>query len=310
MMASPSSSHSLPPSSSLASLPRDIDTISNIKKGHLSITSNFIPSSLTQSLLTDAIELYKLGAYITGKVGGRSESNETLNNEKRKCDICGLFDDAMKYDEQVGEENLEGRETLFDIMGELREILQDELNIELSESMELQYLHYPGIIQRPSTQKQKQDREKKQQRGGGFYKRHYDHTADDDNNELIRKISVLLYLNDDKWDAKKDGGILRAYIKKNQQNNGNNDVEVQDVIPAGGKLVLFDSALVEHEVLPTYKERWAVVGWFMQENKSKSNNNSKVGEKKTKTKKRLQHSSNVDEQSSSKRRSKKKRRRR
>ena len=88
-------------------------------------------------------------------------------------------------------------------------------------------------------------------------------------------------------------------------------MEVQDVIPAGGKIVLFDSASVEHEVLPTFKERWAVVGWFMQENKSRSNNYSKIGGKKTKTKKRLQHHSNdVDEQSSSKRRRKKKRRRR
>ena len=119
----------------------------------------------------------------------------------------------------------------------------------------------------------------------------------------------MLYLNDDNWDAKNDGGILRAYINTSQQNNGNNDVEVQDVIPAGGKLVLFDSASVEHEVLPTFKERWAVVGWFMQENKSKSNNDSKVGAGK-KTKKRLQHSNSVDEQSSSKRRRKKKRRRR
>lgn len=279
----------------------------------MSITSNFISSSLTKSILTDAIELHKHGAYITGKVGGRIVSNEILNNEKRKCDICGLFDDATKYDEEVGETNLEARETLFDIMGDLREMLQDELNIGLSESMELQYLHYPGLIQRPSPQKQQRRQEEKQQRGGGFYKPHYDHTADDDNNELIRKVSVLLYLNDDNWDAKNDGGILRAYINTSQhQNNGNNDVEVQDVIPAGGKLVLFDSASVEHEVLPTFKERWAVVGWFMQENKSKSNNDSKVGAgKKTKTKKRLQHHSNdVEEQSSSKRRRKKKRRRR
>ena len=265
----PSSSSSLPSCSS-------IDSLSSITNKQLSITDNFISKTLVKSLLQDASELYKHGAFITGKIGGRTVKNERANNTKRRCDICGLFDDALNVPSGVG--NVDARETLFDIMGDIRETLQDELQIELSESMELQYLHYPG----DDTSS-----------GNGFYKRHLDHTADDNGKELIRRISLLLYLNTDEW-TEKDGGILRAYVKQLAKG----DKRVQDVIPAGGRLVLFDSATVEHEVLPTNKERWAIVGWFMMENRRGTNTN-----------KRSLHIQEQQQQSATKRRRKKKKKR-
>ena len=266
---------SCPSSPSLPSC-RSIDTLSSITNKQLSITDNFISNTLVKSLLQDASELYKHGAYVTGKIGGRTVKNERANNAKRRCDICGLFDDALKVPSGVG--NVDARETLFDIMGDIRETLQDELQIELSESMELQYLHYPGDTTSS---------------GSGFYKRHLDHTADDNGKELIRRISLLLYLNTDEW-TEKDGGILRAYIK--QSAKGDKGVPNQkDVIPTGGRLVLFDSATVEHEVLPTNKERWAIVGWFMSDNNRRGSN----------TKKRSLHIQERQQQSATKRRKKK-----
>jgi len=249
---------SCPSSPSLPSCSSSIDTLSSITNKQLSITDNFISKTLVKSLLQDASELYKHGAYITGKIGGRTVKNERANNTKRRCDICGLFDDALKAPSGVG--NVEARETLFDIMGDIREALQDELQIELSESMELQYLHYPGDDTSDDTSASG---------GGGFYKRHLDHTADDNGKELIRRISLLLYLNTDEWNEK-DGGILRAYVKQSAKGDKGVPIHQQDVIPDGGRLVLFDSATVEHEVLPTNKERWAIVGWFMSDNKKGS----------------------------------------
>ena len=233
-----------------------IDTLSQITNKQLSITDNFISKTLVKSLLQDASELYKHGAFVTGKIGGRTVKNERANNTKRRCDICGLFDDALKAPSGVG--NVDARETLFDIMGDIRETLQDKLQLELSESMELQYLHYPCS----------------DTSSGGFYKRHLDHTADDNGKELIRRISLLLYLNTDEW-TEKDGGILRAYIKQSAKGDTGVPIHQQDVIPTGGRLVLFDSAEVEHEVLPTNKERWAIVGWFMSDNKKGSDTNKR-----------------------------------
>ena len=34
-------------------------------------------------------------------------------------------------------------------------------------------------------------------------------------------------------------------------------------------MVLFNSTLKEHKVLSTYRESWAVVGWFSIDNKTK-----------------------------------------
>ena len=261
------------------SLPRcsSIDT-SSITNKQLSITDNFISKTLVKSLLQDASELYKHGAFITGKIGGRTVKNERANNAKRRCDICGLFDDALKVPNGVG--NVDARETLFDIMGDIRETLQDELQIELSESMELQYLHYPGDTTSS---------------GSGFYKRHLDHTAEDNGKELIRRISLLLYLNTGEW-SEKDGGILRAYVKQSAKGDKGVSTQQQDVIPDGGRLVLFDSATVEHEVLPTNKERWAIVGWFMSDSNRRGSN----------TKKRSFHIQEPQQQSATKRRRKKK----
>ena len=69
-------------------------------------------------------------------------------------------------------------------------------------------------------------------------------------------MSLLIYLNEDDWDAKRDGGILRAHNK-----NNNN---LTDILPCGGRLVLFDSKRLEHEVTPTKRVRLALVGWFLE----------------------------------------------
>ena len=52
-----------------------------------------------------------------------------------------------------------------------------------------------------------------------------------------------------------DGGQLRAYTA-----DGPRDIES---LP--GTLVLFDSATVPHEVLPTRRERHVCVGWLLED---------------------------------------------
>ncbi|MCS6817117.1 MAG: 2OG-Fe(II) oxygenase [Blastocatellia bacterium] len=82
---------------------------------------------------------------------------------------------------------------------------------------------------------------------GAFYGRHRDRflTADE------RVISCILYLNAT-WNET-DGGALRIYDPGGI---------VCDVMPRAGTFVLLRSDAVEHEVLPTRRERFSVTGWL------------------------------------------------
>ena len=199
----------------------------------------------------------------------------------------------------------EAREELFARMADLREQLQRVLGRPLSPFMELQYLRYPGG-------------------GRGFYGRHVDQQVDEaakdrkidktEEEEEVeveglrlaskrkkmtttknkkkkkhgknRSVSMLIYLNNNAWDVKRDGGALRAYlppaVASNSQLSSNNyqspapkllgtarddpsesKVRVVEIAPRGGTVVLFDSRTLEHEATPTLRTRWALVGWFM-----------------------------------------------
>lgn len=86
---------------------------------------------------------------------------------------------------------------------------------------------------------------------GSFYKRHLDqfHAVPH------RVVTVILYLNES-WTAE-DEGALRMYFP---QEDGTEQIE--DVLPLGGRLVVFLSGEIPHEVLPTKKERISITGWL------------------------------------------------
>lgn len=86
---------------------------------------------------------------------------------------------------------------------------------------------------------------------GSFYKRHLDqfHAVPH------RVVTVILYLNDS-WTSE-DEGVLRMYLP---QEDGTELIE--DVLPLGGRLVVFLSGEIPHEVLPTKKERISITGWL------------------------------------------------
>jgi SM-20-related protein len=86
---------------------------------------------------------------------------------------------------------------------------------------------------------------------GSFYKRHLDqfHAVPH------RVVTVILYLNES-WTAE-DEGALRMYFPLE---NGTELIE--DVLPLGGRLVVFLSGEIPHEVLPTKKERISITGWL------------------------------------------------
>jgi len=84
---------------------------------------------------------------------------------------------------------------------------------------------------------------------GQFYKRHYDAFQGESN----RKLSVVVYLNDD-WQLT-DGGELVLY--KNEHDN-----QGIRILPRFATLVVFLSEEFPHEVLPSNRDRLSIAGWF------------------------------------------------
>ena len=86
---------------------------------------------------------------------------------------------------------------------------------------------------------------------GSFYKRHLDQFQAVPH----RVVTVILYLNDS-WTSE-DEGALRMYFPLEDGTE-----RIEDVYPLGGRLVVFLSGEIPHEVLPTKKERISITGWL------------------------------------------------
>ncbi len=86
---------------------------------------------------------------------------------------------------------------------------------------------------------------------GTFYKRHLDTFQNDDR----RKLSMVCYLNEQDWQPE-FGGELVIYTQEN-------GLEVPKTIyPFPGRMVIFESQLLEHEVKPVKTERLSITGWL------------------------------------------------
>ncbi len=87
---------------------------------------------------------------------------------------------------------------------------------------------------------------------GTFYKRHLDvfHT------DTRRTLSMVLYLNDQDW-TPAYGGELALYL---QNEDGGEREEIVQPLP--GRLVVFDSKYIEHEVKMVNHPRYSITGWL------------------------------------------------
>jgi SM-20-related protein len=87
---------------------------------------------------------------------------------------------------------------------------------------------------------------------GTFYKRHID-TFQNDNR---RKLSFVCYLNEEDWQAE-NGGELVLYLNKNNQETE------KAIYPFPGRVVIFESQIIEHEVKPVRaNQRLSITGWL------------------------------------------------
>jgi SM-20-related protein len=119
---------------------------------------------------------------------------------------------------------------LLDRLDRLREALNQRLYLGLVE-IEAHLAHYPP---------------------GARYQRHLDRFRSDD----ARALSAVIHLGDP-W-LTEHGGELRLYV---EDPDGETSI---DLPPIPGQLVLFLSGEIEHEVLPTRRDRYSVAGWMRQ----------------------------------------------
>lgn len=87
---------------------------------------------------------------------------------------------------------------------------------------------------------------------GTFYKRHLDTFQ----NDARRKLSMVCYLNDTTWLAE-NGGELSLYLPTEHGE------ETLNILPQPGRMVIFESQVLEHEVKPVLaSERLSITGWL------------------------------------------------
>ncbi|UKM65432.1 2OG-Fe(II) oxygenase [Flavobacteriaceae bacterium GSB9] len=86
---------------------------------------------------------------------------------------------------------------------------------------------------------------------GTFYKRHIDTFQNDDR----RKLSLVCYLNEEDWQPE-NGGELVLYF------NDNGEESKKEIYPFPGRVVIFESQIIEHEVKPVNTERLSITGWL------------------------------------------------
>ena len=87
---------------------------------------------------------------------------------------------------------------------------------------------------------------------GTGYKRHLDSFQNDNK----RKLSIAFYLNSEDW-LQTDGGALALYLEGDQS-------EEQTILvnPIAGRMVIFESQKIPHEVLIAHRDRLSITGWL------------------------------------------------
>lgn len=87
---------------------------------------------------------------------------------------------------------------------------------------------------------------------GTFYQKHVDAFKNDDR----RTLSIVLYLNDEQW---KDefGGQLTLFLPGEDK-----EEKELDILPLAGRLAVFDSKTIPHEVRTVNRPRYSITGWL------------------------------------------------
>jgi SM-20-related protein len=193
---------------------------------HYCIIDEFIPDDLVQSLRELA-----LASQQTGLMHQAGTSKTAITNPKLRGDQIAWLEENDTHP---------AVQQYFATFAELKQTMNRHLMMGL-DSYETHFAIYPA--------------------GSSGYATHIDQFNQHRQAAAagVRVLSSIIYLNND-WpdDA---GGELRLYLDDHMHKPEHNDSHI-DIAPIGGRLVLFLSARLWHQVLPATLPRISVTGWF------------------------------------------------
>ena len=175
------------------------------------------------------------------KPAGMSQGQNRWNNSKIRGDLHTWLNDRSKL---LVLWKCPQLSKLLDKMQSLQQELNSRCQFESSRT-QVQLACYPGE--------------------GSRYVRHLDAFV----GGSTRRITVLYYMNES-W-KKEDGGELRLYKQKPSDNNETTQKKKAekeeeeayvDVEPLADRVIIFQSRVIEHEVLPSHAMRFALTMWF------------------------------------------------
>ncbi|KAL3768301.1 hypothetical protein ACHAW5_007964 [Stephanodiscus triporus] len=221
------------------------------------VVPGFLPRSFVDDLRRDAIALRSDSMFRRAGIG--QDSSNALDEGVRVAETCFLGRGRRELSSSTSISSIssissssyaggsgcvrDGPGGLHDVLDGLRESLDslDPNAPRLDRNLdEVLYAYYPR---------------------GGYYRRHRD--AVPNSASVLRRYSLLLYLNGEGYDPDVDGGRLRIHLDGGgDECPPGEEPKFVDVDPIGGTLVLFRSDAIPHEVLDTNAERYAVVGWY------------------------------------------------
>lgn len=190
--------------------------VNTVYEQRFCITDNFISKEEISLLKNKITSLNESNSF---KKAGIGKDKEHITNSEIRSDYIFWLE---KDDEHLNK-------IFFSFIEELMTGINRRFFLGLKD-YEFHYAYYPS---------------------GTFYKKHRDSFKSDD----ARKITVLLYLNDN-W-KKGHGGELLLYTDTN---------DILKIEPLGGRLLVFESDM-EHEVLMSHADRYSITGWI--KNKSR-----------------------------------------
>lgn len=225
-------------------------------------TTNFLPPSMISTIRAQAITLRNSGRF------EQSWSEKIVNGKAQRFDKEGVY--ACEPDGQ----DYYTAPDLITYMSVLLQTLPSAINecdtstsnIELSNTS----FNAKLAVTLP---------------GGHKYPLHIDNPQGVSVGD-IRKLTCILYLNTN-YNIGKDGGELRLFLPSKEEGK-KKELEVVDITPEGGRLILFWSDSIPHEVLATASlddddesqssssdlDRYALTVWIPTENISRLHNES------------------------------------
>lgn len=195
------------------------------------VGDRIVPSSLTQSLRNHAHQVWQQGFFRPASVGRQAGLKH--DPDIRGDAICWLDD---KTPDTPAAEFLAWADGL-----------RQDLNRHFFLSLRGQEFHFARY------------------EPGRGYARHLDQHG----GTSARKVSLVLYLNED-WETG-DGGELCLYgpaakeeaaASAGRTSAGDGPEADARILPEAGRLALFLSDRIPHEVLPARRVRWSLTGWF------------------------------------------------